>query len=919
MQPVFGRSSSAESSNAEKWFQESNNEVRDHSNAFADNDPPFFLRNNSSSSEGARQPDLKNISISNDHTNFIPLQSGLFRLETDGSGTDDFRSVIDDLTIENKKLKRRLKKYEKLHDSHLKDEKLFEVRIHGLPPEKKRELEETLYKFTTSLSNSSSNVGPSLSSWSRAPVLKTFKPGSSQNDSAYASMPESAQGSTIQSGSDSKQNITPTQYLAARRQNIHNYLHDIPEGLFPQQSPAMMTERARMKLVVRRMEQLFSGKDAASTDRQHSIQQQEVSHIAARAERSAAKTTTYHVQPEGSREAHIMDHETEDPLHSNNDSENQSPERAFNEDRPKKDLAPRGSNDHSPVDQLTEQRPTRPLDLDPHREQVPADNIRYMRQMGFSLKDADSSKPPQHDHGWIYLNFLINMAQLHTINVTSDFVRKALGEYSSKFELSNDGRKVRWKGMTSLTRTGGNDETSSNDRVDDDDNDDTPDSSSPRKRPRLAHQDSEESNVTSDFRQARGGFSRPRAENRKHAYTPMFFHRESSDDSDDSSSDGEGDRVCSPLPVPDSGSLPEKVLSGIRTNPGVPMASSRKKHKLDNGPIIFYNNARFCTDLSGDQRSNGNYNTPLYASATMAPLGHQRSVEQQTYEQRGPLAHASELPEPMDLDNIPTSESLELAFLPTSPAKSDSSQEQQPIDLEATGIGGVWPADNFAISVRSRQTRLNDNRLPSITAKAVPHRIAHMLKDSTTKPSPRVAFQKQIVASKVEHLRSSELPPALSLMLLDEESMGEDSDDGHDDESESPESSDALPPATAPLPVELSYVMSDETDEDEDDDVEAESDGEVDFLAAAREMDPETIREREREYDAHMAERLAEEIPAGSSAATAGGGSGFPSPARLATAKRARTSVSMSVAGSQDSSSSDSGSESDDEDMSIRS
>lgn len=53
----------------------------------------------------------------------------------------------------------------------------------------------------------------------------------------------------------------------------------------------------------------------------------------------------------------------------------------------------------------------------------------------------------------------------------------------------------------------------------------------------------------------------------------------------------------------------------------------------------------------------------------------------------------------------------------------------------------------------------------------------------------------------------------------------------------------------------------------------------MDFLAAARQVDPETIRVKEREYDAEVAERLAEEIPAGSSAATAGGGSGFNSPA----------------------------------------
>ena len=121
--------------------------------------------------------------------------------------------------------------------------------------------------------------------------------------------------------------------------------------------------------------------------------------------------------------------------------------------------------------------------------------------------------------------------------------------------------------------------------------------------------------------------------------------------------------------------------------------------------------------------------------------------------------------------------------------------------------------------------------------------------------------------------------------------------------------------------------MEEDEDEDEDDESEDNSDDEVDFLAAARALDPEAIREKEREYDANMAERLAEEIPAGSSAATAGGGSGFASPASgvdkderqraIAALKRARTSDSMVVQGTQDSSSSES--DSDDEEMSIRS
>jgi hypothetical protein len=51
--------------------------------------------------------------------------------------------VIDDLTIQNRKLKERLRKYEAKYSAHLEKDKLFEVTIHGLPAKKKRELEET--------------------------------------------------------------------------------------------------------------------------------------------------------------------------------------------------------------------------------------------------------------------------------------------------------------------------------------------------------------------------------------------------------------------------------------------------------------------------------------------------------------------------------------------------------------------------------------------------------------------------------------------------------------------------------------------------------------------------------------------------------------------------------------------------------
>jgi hypothetical protein len=66
---------------------------------------------------------------------------------------EDFRSVIDDLTIQNKKLKRRLNKYERLHNTHLQSDKLFEIRVHALPPDKKRDLEEIVRNFAAGLPN----------------------------------------------------------------------------------------------------------------------------------------------------------------------------------------------------------------------------------------------------------------------------------------------------------------------------------------------------------------------------------------------------------------------------------------------------------------------------------------------------------------------------------------------------------------------------------------------------------------------------------------------------------------------------------------------------------------------------------------------------------------------------------------------
>jgi hypothetical protein len=369
--------------------------------------------------------------------------------------------------------------------------------------------------------------------------------------------------------------------------------------------------------------------------------------------------------------------------------------------------------------------------------------------------------------------------------------------------------------------------------------------------------------------------------------------------------------------------------SGVRT-----VVAPKKKKSHDTGPIIFYNNARFCTDLSGDSTLRGSSGAPNYKTPTLAPVGRTPVHEEpgHIFEKRGPLEEATLLPEPMDLADNPIPDSQELAFPPSSPPKpGNRMQTLPPVNLEVTGMGGVYPADNFAIDIESRHAIVDQDEAPSVpiasTTKNLPDRFAKILQSDDPQRKVRAAVaQRYLNIQCIEH-PPSVLPPA-QCFIPDDESMSDDESDPVDDMSISPSSHDALPPSTAPQTMYMPDVDSEDSDEDmadddeddEDSSSDAESDGSLDLLATARKADPEAVLRKERQYDAEMAERLAEEIPAGSSAATAGGGSGFASPAsgvdkreyrkakeearqkQQATAtpaslKRARTSDSMDVQG----------------------
>lgn len=875
--------SSGESSDAGKWFESTNAQKSNAS--FADNDPPFFLRNSSSSETPPEGTDVHRPTHA--RPSIMPYRPGIERLETEGSSSEDFRSVIDDLTVVNKKLKQKLRKYEKMYDAHLQDEKLFEVRFHGLSDHKKKELEETLRNFAANLDDSPPQSGYPQTTHQPAAfhAQKTASSLASRfAESGYASMSASGQNSvsapsnqtsqhptTLSAPSKSDGNrrrLTKSQYNR-QQADIHTYLHDIPSGLLPH-AHAPMSDKAKKKLVVRRLEQVFAGKRSAPGNHQQPEQQEEVAQSAALADRQAKEATGETYKSEGHREARMVSAGAqEDDLNAATTGDflqKLRPHLSVNE----QDFAGYSSPD---------QRPTRPLDLDPYRAQVPSENMEYIRHLGFTPPDMVTGEAPQDGHGWLYLNLLVNMAQLHTLNVTPDFVKDALLEYSSKFELSPDGRRIRWRGGHDVTLSSG-------------------DSSSEHLSGNSAHEtlthghDKQPSTEDPEQEAKRVTTTEKQKERDLFTYTPLFHHKESSEE--DINLFDVGSSSNSPYQIQQPANS-----SGFGSSA---MNSSSSRRKRDDGPIIFYK-ANFCTDLTGDRHVLARHDPDDYASITTQPLGVTRPQPSTTQQHQSDTAKPRRsLEMAMDLDaqeerSISTSET-EIEFSPAALKNDSTSDNSDVMEFEASGLGGVQPDDNFSIKVRRSQTMTatHDKGVPGRKHRLYPKKILKVLEEepdnAAAGPShkPHSIIKEEILSASRKSLPSSTLPPA-SFLPFDSTSSGDVDSDLDDDSDVSsgpsePSSSESNPATTLQFlnisphnrGQTLGELDSGNESSSEDNDYDSDNDGSIDFLATARKVDPYTINASEREYDAAFAERLAEEIPAGSSAATAGGGSGFNSP-----------------------------------------
>lgn len=839
------RNSSKESqdtgtSDPTRWFDQSN----EHRNAVFDStmdvDPPFFQRASESSNEEGGNYLGPNRSSSQIRPS----------LEHKASSGDGFRSIIDDLTVENKRLRDELKKFKQMGPDSLRREKLFEVKVHGLPSRRKRELEAALRDFTTSLDGSSPGGGSQRKNKAKLQGLHSSKHASStsgSNDRAGAAPPDSAYASNSTNQSSSDPFLPGKLSRQPSDQPVAQSLPDVPEGLWPRQFA--LTEADKQKLVVRRLEQIFTGKDLGPSQ-----QQPHLPLVPPAISEEVEMTTMDDQNPSkrSTRQATILPHSQRKASHSrdygsaSNSNEDQTDSREQgNTSGSGSGSGSGGSNEVSPPSESqSEQRPTRPRDLDPDRPQVPAENMQYIRHLS-------DTGPEQHNpamnglldaDGWVYLNLLSNLAQLHMLNVTPSFIRNAVAKRSQKFQLSSDGHKIRWKGGVEGSKFSSDSSGASSQR--ETASEDTDGSNDLYQRKKRKTRDAAVQGGGSGFSAACPlPFTSP-AE--CFHYKPMFVHQQTSS-SEEQPSTGEE--------TPSSVGPPEESHLGVHSrwdNSGFSGPSQRKRRR--DGAIIYYTGAPFCTDLSGDW---GDISPDSYACdeeasrrADITGPEFKRTASGSSIPFK-PLSNLVSHHAMMDLDFAPPelspetstdSEDLDADF-PWSDSQESSATRLT--NLEASGLGGVTPDDHFVVVVSTRRPKsppgADADYLKTVEAggeesiRSPDPSLSRFAKMPTASSPPTEGLSQktpqigiEYVAGKIRRLPPAPLPPP-TFFFLPSESLSED--DGSDFGSDDDVSDDPASGNRRLVVMQPRAVMPDEDammSGDDDDDEVLEDDGSLD-------------------------------------------------------------------------------------------
>ncbi|KAH7184786.1 frequency clock protein [Fusarium flagelliforme] len=641
------------------------------------------------------------------------------------SSVDDYRGVIDDLTVEIQQLKKELKRYKQRGPARLHKDKLFETKVHGLPQKKRTELEAILRDFATDPDGSPemlalqkrTKTSPHNNEhiYSKSGVMREHapsSPGSSLRppDSAYAS---------ISAGAVSPSTTVNLPILTSARPTkgkVEDYLRDVPDGLYPRH--VIMTDKERKSLVVCRLEQLFTGRSNDAGISKIPFRRPGGSFIKAHvvAEAQVADSSSTH-EPlthatEPIREARILpleqrSHTWRNNCHSSDCGSAPDPNRENMETRGGGGGLASDGKLPSLALPLSKQRPTRPCDLDPDRAQNSSENLNYIRHLYLLppelLPTQQSIQGIYPDTGgWVSLNLLCNLAQLHLVNVTPVFVRSAVSKLSTRLQLSSDGHKILWRGGSEDTKFSGYNtpETPLDSNVDG--------SQKKGKRQKTSHFTANESQLGSLSKGLPAFDSHLRARVESFRYKPLFALQDSSD-----GHTLRGASVCSSV-VETNTNCGESGL-GLKYSAG--WAGKRQRHE---GAITYYSGAGFYTDLAGDSAD------PSLTTSTPSNVQTRKDAQQPSEFARSPrrisrssISYMPSTDECQDLrqkalavggdknqvqgltnDGSEHSSDVELDLI-----WNNDQQYIRHQPLEPCGLGGVRPDDHFTVFVDTKRPK----------------------------------------------------------------------------------------------------------------------------------------------------------------------------------------------------------------------
>lgn len=818
-------------------------------------------------------------------------------LDLNRDSSEDYRSVIDDLTIQNQRLKRKLRKYERLYSSHLQKDKLFEVTFHGLSAEKRRELENILREFVF-CSDESSPDTTATSEFTRQ-HLPSHQAASMIRASPYVSQSRPQVDSGYGSISASGQTPTASSYQS-KRPPVASENNPGRDGQSQPNNTPYLNTHAKKALIVERLEQLFTGKALRGRPYNQVLPQPNVSGSAADADRMEMDPRDPKFNHRGVREARILPAGLNTPR---NDLE-------AGQDEIDSNMAS-GAPSPMSTPSSSEQRPTRPLDLDLRRTQYPAENIDYIRHLGISTPSIDHAVDSEPTEGWVYFNLLVNMAQLHTLSVMPEFIRQAVIELSTKLELSEGGRKIRWKGETQGTKmssdssSGAERETSSSPEEEDEDQV-SKDRRVKRGNGPICREDpastaglatiavnrpSGHSTTRDNSDDVTAGAYRPSSDDRFY-YKPLFFHATATDEEDSDDSYSAYSRESSLLPE-------DFDITGYQDQSHIQDETLQRSLKLRRsdceGPLIFYKRAGFCTDLSGDRLENvGNrYEGLGYEPLTEEIIGCHSAFNGGSllvfqHHPESPLLR-NQSPGTVGTvdDELSTEESMvSFRMEPISPLIEPQDTDEIPRSsvFEVSGLAGVHPADHFKVNVQILRKIMNGQHAgPDAPVSRRGYGVGRIRNGGEYGPE-RLSYDdepytEQIISATRVDLPPSTLPPPSCVHQPSSPSVsdyGQQSSSSSDSSDEEDYDTHSYPLNRNFSPPQLTRMLSTISTPGPGDLISSKSSS-IDLLASLRKEYPSIIAEQEKEYDdryndliSHSSFVSDDENEAGSSAATAG-------------------------------------------------